>query len=250
MSGHSKWNSIKHKKAATDAKRGKSFTKVIKEISIAAKEGGGNTDNNPRLRTAIQNAKAVNMPSSNIEKAIKKGTGELPGITYEESHYEGYGPGGVAIYVEVSTDNKNRTTAEIRHLFSKHNGNLGETGCVAWMFTKQGSILVDAEGKSEDEVMAIAIEAGAEDIENNGDDSYLVKTEIGNLEDVRSCLEQNGLKVSSAEIVMEPSTTVTLEGKEAGQCLKLMTLIEDHDDVQKVSANFDIPDEILEKLEV
>lgn len=247
MSGHSKWHSIKHKKAAVDAKRGKIFTKIIRELTIAAKMGGGSPDANPRLRSAMQAAKDVNMPKDTIDKAIKKGTGELPGVSYEDVTYEGYGPGGVAIFIQGSTDNRNRTSAEIRHVFSKHNGSLGEAGCVAWMFGKKGMILVDASAADEDTLTEAVIEAGAEDLVNNGD-SFTITTEPGDLDAVRSSLEEKGIKVQSAEISMVPSTTVKLEGKDAEQLLKLVGALEEHDDVQSVSANFDIADELIEQI--
>ena len=246
MSGHSKWNSIKHKKAATDAKRGKVFTKVIRELFAAARQGGGNPDANPRLRTAMQTAKSVNMPRDTMEKAIKKGTGELPGITYEDITYEGYGPAGVAVFLEASTDNKNRTTAAIRHLFSKYGGNLGENGCVAWMFTKKGMILVDGEGVNEDALMEVVLEGGGEDFVNDGD-LFSISVEPQHLEAMRTALESAGYKIQSAEVIMSPNNTVKLEGKEAESMLKLMFALEDQDDVQNVSANFDIADELIEQ---
>jgi YebC/PmpR family DNA-binding regulatory protein len=247
MSGHSKWHSIKHKKAAVDAKRGKLFTKVIRELTIAAKMGGGNAEANPRLRSAIQAARDVNMPKDTIEKAIKKGTGELPGVSYEDVTYEGYGPGGVAIFIQGSTDNRNRTSAEIRHIFSRHNASLGEAGCVSWMFAKKGMILVDAAATDEDTLTGIAADAGAEDLINNGD-SFTVTTDVGDLDAVRSALEKKGIKVQSAEISMVPNTTVKLEGKDAEHLLKLVSALEEHEDVQSVSANFDIADELIEQI--
>ena len=247
MSGHSKWHSIRHKKAAVDAKRGKLFTKIIRELTVAARTGGGSPDVNSRLRTAIQTAKDVNMPKDTIDKAIRKGTGELPGVSYEDVTYEGYGPGGVAIFIHGSTDNRNRTSAVIRNILSKHNGNLGEVGCVSWMFAKKGIILVDASAADEDTLTEIAIEAGAEDLVNNGD-SFTVTTEPGDLDAARSALEEKGVKVESAEISMVPNTTVKLEGKDAEQLLKLVGALEEQDDVQSVSANFDIADEVIEKI--
>jgi YebC/PmpR family DNA-binding regulatory protein len=246
MSGHSKWHSIKHKKAAADAKRGKVFTRIIREITIAARMGGGDAGSNPRLRSAILAAKDVNMPRENIDKAIKRGTGELPGVSYEEVHYEGYGPGGVAIYVDVSTDNKNRTTAEIRHILSRHGGNLGEAGCVAWMFSKKGMILVSAEKADEDRVMEAALEVGAEDFASQGD-TYVITTAPSDVERVRSVLESKGIAIESAQVTMVPSSTVKVEGKDAEQVLKLMSALEDQEDVQRVSANFDIADELIEQ---
>lgn len=247
MSGHSKWHSIKHRKAAVDARRGKIFTRLIREISVAARTGGGDPATNPRLRTAVQAARDANMPRQNIDRAIKKGTGELPGAQLEEVIYEGYGPAGVAIYIEALTDNKNRTTAEIRHLFGKYGGHMGEVGCVAWMFSHKGSILIPAEGTEEDALMEVAIEAGAEDLINNGD-SFTITTELSALESVRSALGQKNVTVSAAEVQMIPNSTIKVEGKEAERILKLLSALEDHDDVQKVSANFDIADELIEQL--
>ena len=250
MSGHSKWHSIRHKKAAVDAKRGKLFTKLIKEITVAARLGGGNPDGNPRLRTAIAKAKEANMPAENIKRAIQKGTGELPGTVIEEAVYEGYGPGGVAVLVEVATDNKNRTTSEIRHLFSKYGGSLGEAGCVAWMFQKRGYILVDKQGVDEDALMALVMEAGAEDLKNSPDEpSYEIITAPEDLEKVRQALRAQGFPVQLAEISMVPQSYVTLNGKEAEQMLRLMEMLEDHDDVQHVYANFDVPEEVLQRVE-
>lgn len=244
MSGHSKWSSIKHKKAAVDAKRGKIFTKIIKEITVAARLGGGDIDSNARLRTAVAGAKAANMPGSNIEKAIKKGTGELPGVTYEEITYEGYGPGGVAVMIEVMTDNKNRTVSEMRYIFSKNGGNLGESGCVAWMFEKKGLILVDGDKATEDDLLLTALEAGAEDMKIE-DGMYEIMTTPDNFEKVRKVTEEKGIEMSVAEVSMIPNSTIKLEGKQAQRMLKLMETLEDHDDVQKVYANFDIPQEVM-----
>ena len=246
MSGHSKWHSIKHKKAAVDAKRGKAFTKVIREITTAAKSGGGDPDANPRLRTAVAAAKSLNMPADNIKKAIQKGTGELPGVSYDETTYEGYGPGGVAVYVEVMTDNKNRTVGEIRHLFVKNNGNLGENGCVAWMFDKKGYVVVEKEKTTEEDLMNAALEAGAEDIQEDGA-NWEVFTAPEELEAVREGLEKAGVEFVTAEVSMIPQNRVKLTGKEVTQMLRLMDALEDHDDVQNVHANFDIDDEELEK---
>lgn len=247
MSGHSKWHSIKHKKAAIDAKRGQAFTKVIKEITIAARTGGGDPNANARLRAAIANAKTVNMPQDNITRAIKKGTGELPGVSYEEFVYEGYGPGGVALIIDILTDNKNRTVAEIRHIFGKHNGNLGESGCVAWMFDKKGLITVEAEKVDEDRLMELALNAGAEDMQAD-DDIFEITTKPEDMEKVREALEKNGITIASAQVSRIPQSTIKLEGKHAEQMLKLMEKLEDHDDVQDVCANFDIPDEVMEQL--
>ena len=247
MSGHSKWSSIKHKKAATDAKRGQAFTKVIKEITVAARSGGGDPASNARLRTAIASAKAVNMPQDNVTRAIKKGTGELPGVSYEEFMYEGYGPGGAAIMIEIMTDNKNRTVADIRHIFSKHNGNLGEAGCVAWMFNKKGLIVIDSDKVDEDKLMEIALNAGAEDMQRN-EDVFEITTLPEDLESVREAVEKEGIEISLAEVSRIPQSTIKLEGKHAEQMLKLMEKLEDHDDVQNVFANFDIPDEVMENI--
>lgn len=247
MSGHSKWASIKHKKAATDAKRGRIFTRLIKEITVAARMGGGDADGNPRLRTAIAAAKAQNMPQDNIKRAIKKGTGELPGQSYEEATFEGYGPGGTAVLVECLTDNRNRTVADVRHIFSKQGGNLGEVGCVNWMFEKKGIILVEQEKADEEQLMELALEAGADDI-GVEDGNFQVITSPAAFEAVKAALEGKGLPVVLAEVSMHPQSTVHLEGKEAERMLRLMEALEDHDDVQDVSANFDIDIDIMEKI--
>lgn len=248
MSGHSKWSTIKRKKGAADAKRGKIFTKIIKEITLAARLGGGDPDGNARLRTAILAAKDENMPKDNIERAIKKGVGEIGGASsFEETTYEGYGPGGVALLVEVLTDNKNRTVAEIRHILSKHGGNLGENGCVAWMFDKKGSLLVNKNDIGEDALMELALEAGADDVREE-EHEFEVITSPSAFEAVRRAIEQRGIKLLSASIGMIPQNTVQLEAGKAEQMLKLMEKLEDNDDVQNVYANFDIPDEIMEKL--
>ncbi len=249
MSGHSKWATIKHKKSAVDAKRGKIFTKLIKEITVAARIGGGDQASNPRLRTVVLKAKDVNMPADNIKRAIQKGTGELPGVNYEEFAYEGYGPGGVAVLVEVLTDNKNRTVAEVRHIFSKHNGNLGENGCVAWMFQTRGLIAVAKEKVEEDRLMELALEVGAEDVQDGGD-TFEVTMDPADFEAVKKSLEEAGLELSLAEITKIPNTTVRLEGKEAEQMLKLLAALEDNDDVNAVHANFDIDDEVIERIGV
>ena len=247
MSGHSKWSTIKRKKGAADAKRGKIFTKIIKEIIIAARLGGGDINSNPRLRTAVLAGKAENMPRDNIDRAIKKGTGELEGVNYEEFIYEGYGPGGVAMMLEVLTDNKNRTVAEVRHIFSKQNGNLGEAGCVSWMFEKKGLISVDKAGVDEDRLIEVALDAGALDVKNT-DKEFDVTTPPETFEAVKKKLEETGFKTTYGEVTMVPQTTVHLSGKEAEQMLKLMEGLEDSDDVQKVYANFDIADEEMERL--
>ena len=249
MSGHSKWSTIKRKKGAADAKRGKAFTKLIKEIMVAARTGGGDVNSNPRLRTAVLAAKAENMPRDNIERAIKKGTGELEGVNYEQLTYEGYGPGGVAMILEVLTDNKNRTVAEVRHVFSKQNGNLGEAGCVAWMFEKKGLISLDKAGVDEDRLIEVALEAGALDVNDSGKE-FDVTTPPASFEDVKKKLEETGFKPTYSEVTMVPQSTVRLTGKEAEQMLKLVEGLEDSDDVQKVYANFDIADEEMERLSV
>ena len=246
MSGHSKWSSIKHKKAAKDAKRGKLFTKMIKEITVAARAGGGDINGNPRLRTAVLTAKANSMPNDNIERAIKKGTGELEGAAYEEVQYEGYGPGGTAILVHVLTDNKNRTVQEIRHLFTRYGGNLGENGCVAWMFDKKGLITVDKAQVDEDRLFGLALEAGAEDVRDE-DGTFEVLTSPEDFEKVREMLEREKIATTTAQVTMLPKSTVTVDEKHAEQILKLTDELEDNDDVQSVSANFNIPTEFLEK---
>ena len=247
MSGHSKWSSIKHKKGATDAKRGKIFTKLIKEITVAARMGGGDPDSNPRLRTVILTAKSENMPKDNIERAIKKGTGELEGVNYEESTYEGYGPGGAAVFIESVTDNKNRAVADIRHIFSKHGGNLGENGCVAWMFDKKGYIAIEKKVVDEDSLMETSIEAGAEDVrEDNG--SFEIITEPDDFESVKTAIDKAAIPYLDAEITMLPQSTTNLEGKQALQMVKLMEALDDCDDVQKVYTNADIPEEIVNNM--
>jgi len=247
MSGHSKWSSIKHKKAATDAKRGKIFTKLIKEITVAARMGGGDIEANPRLRAAVQAGKAENMPKDNIERAIKKGTGELEGVSYEEIIYEGYGPGGAAVLVESLTDNKNRTVADIRSIFGKNGGNLGENGCVAWMFDKKGYIAVERSAVDEDTLMETALEAGAEDIrEDNG--NYEVITEPGDFEAIKDAIDKASIPFNDAEVTMLPQNITNLTGKEAEQMLRLMEMLEDYDDVQKVYTNADIPEEIINNM--
>ena len=246
MSGHSKWASIKHKKQATDAKRGKIFTKIIKELAIVARMGGGDPDANPRLRKAILDAKAANMPADNIKRAILKGTGQLEGVHYEELTYEGYGPGGVAIFIEALTDNKNRTVSEIRHLFSKNGGNMGESGCVAWMFEKRGYIVVEKARASEDDLMDIILEAGAEDLKEDGS-NYEIITTPEDYEAVDKALKDNNIEIAASSLSMVPQNYVKLEGKQAQQCLKLMDALEDHDDAQHVWANFDIDEEEIAK---
>jgi YebC/PmpR family DNA-binding regulatory protein len=241
MSGHSKWHSIKHKKGATDAKRGKLFTKFIKEITVAARTGGGDPDANARLRKAILDAKAGNMPNDTIDRAVRRGTGAEEGVNYEEITYEGYGPGGVALLIESVTDNRNRTVAEIRHMFSKNGGNLGEAGSVGWLFEKKGYIVVDKAAKPEEELFEIAIEAGADDLREDGDNFEII-TSPENFENVQTAIKAAGIEPQMAEVSMIPQTYVKLEGSSAQQMLRLMETIEDHDDVQKVYANFDIDD--------
>jgi YebC/PmpR family DNA-binding regulatory protein len=247
MAGHSKWKNIRLHKGKADLERGKVFGRLSREITIAAKQGG-NPDGNPRLRLAIEKARENSMPADNIKRAIQKGTGELEGANYEEVTYEGYGPGGAAVLVEAATDNRNRTVAEMRHLFSKHGGNLGESGSVAWQFEHKGIILVAAGEYSEDAVMEAALEAGAEDVRRDGD-SFEIVTTYEDLARVRGELEAAGIAVSSAQADLVPQTTIELEGDSARRMLKLMDVLEDHDDVQKVAANFDISDAILEEAE-
>ncbi len=248
MAGHSKWANIKHKKGAADARRGKVFTRLIKEITVAARTGGGDPDGNPRLRTAIVAAKAENMPKDNITRAIKKGTGEIEGEVYEEILYEGYGPGGVAVLVECMTDNRNRTVADVRHAFSKNNGNLGESGCVAWMFEKKGLVLVDKETISEDELMDKALEAGAEDVIEE-DSVFQVLTEPEDFDAVREGLENAGVSFLEASVSMVPQNTVAVTEEKVGKnLLRLLEMLEDHDDVQNVHSNFDIDDALMEQL--
>jgi len=246
MSGHSKWSTIKHKKAAKDAKRGKIFTKLIKEITVAARMGGGDINANPRLRTAVLTARSNSMPSENIDRAIKKGTGELEGVTYEEIQYEGYGPGGVAIIAQVLTDNKNRTVSEIRRMFAKHGGNMGETGCVGWMFDKKGILTVDKSQVDEDSLMDIALDAGAEDVRDEGE-VFEVVTQPEDFEKVKERLDQEKIAIASGQVSLVPKNTVDVDAKNVEQVLKLSEELEDHDDVQNVAANFNIPDELMDK---
>ena len=243
MSGHSKWSTIKHKKAATDAKRGKIFTKFIKEITIAARMGGGDPEANPRLRTAINAARAENMPKDNMDRAIKKGTGELEGVNYEEVTYEGYGAGGAAVFIESLTDNKNRTVADIRYIFSKAGGNMGESGCVAYMFDKKGYLVVEKSATDEDTLMEAALDAGAEDVREDGD-NFEVITEPGDFEAVQVAIATAGIATIAAEVTMLPQTVTPVAGKEAEQVLRLMETLEDCDDVQKVYTNADLPDDM------
>jgi len=239
MSGHSKWHSIKHKKGALDAKRGKLFTKFIKEITVSARTGGGDPEGNARLRKAILDAKAGNMPNDTIDRAIRRGTGAEEGVNYEEITYEGYGPGGVALLIESMTDNRNRTVAEIRHIFSKNGGNLGESGSVGWLFEKKGYIVVDKTAKPEEELFDIAIESGADDVRDDEDNVEII-TSPENFESVQSAIKSAGIEPQVAEVSMVPQNYIKLEGSSAQQMLRLMEAMEDHDDVQKVYANFDI----------
>jgi YebC/PmpR family DNA-binding regulatory protein len=246
MSGHSKWSSIKHKKAAKDAKRGKLFTKLIKEITVAARMGGGDINANPRLRTAVLAARGSSMPGDNIDRAIKKGTGELEGVSYEEITYEGYGPGGAAIMVQVVTDNKNRTVSEMRRLFTKHGGSLGENGCVAWMFDKKGLITVEKNKADEDRLITVALEGGAEDVRED-DSLFEVLTTPENFEKVRESLDREKIPMTTSQVTLLPKSTVRLDAKSAEQTLQLTEELEDHEDVQNVAANFDVPDELIER---
>ncbi len=246
MSGHSKWASIKHKKAIVDVKKGKVFSKVSKELSVAAKMGGGDPGMNPRLRLAVDKAKDSNMPADNIKKAIMKGTGELPGVSYEETVYEGYGPGGVALIIDVLTDNKNRTISELRNVMSKNSGNIGESGCVAWIFDKKGYILVDKKTIDEDVLMSVALDAGADDVKNMPDeDSYEIITSPEEFNRIRDFLKQNKIELKFSEVTMIPKNYVKLEADDAKKMIKLMNILEEHDDIQNVYANFDIPEDIL-----
>ncbi len=248
MSGHSKWATIRRKKGKADQERGRKFTRLIKELTVAARDGGGDADGNPRLRTAIATAKAENMPQDNIKRAILKGTGQLPGVSYESCTYEGYGPGGVALFLEVLTDNRNRAVSEIRHILTKYGGNLGANGCVAWMFDKRGVITVDLESADEDSLMEAALEAGADDITSDTG-AYEVIMEPGVLDDVRTAIEGRGIKIESAEVTMIPqSTTKLAKENEANSMLKMVDLLEESDDVQKVYSNFDIDQALLEEL--
>lgn len=247
MSGHNKWSTIKHKKGAADAKRGKLFTKLIREIAVAARMGGGDPNANPRLRSAITTARQNNMPGDTIDRAIKRGTGDLEGVEYEEVSYEGYGPGGAAVLVETLTDNRNRTVSEIRHLFSKYNGNMGEAGCVSWMFDKVGVVVVPKEGIDEEELMEKALEAGAEDVKDEGE-CFEVYASPNDLEDVAEALKGADVQVESAKALMVPQNTIKLEGRDAEVMLRLYELLEENDDVQHVWSNFDIDEELMEKL--
>ncbi len=247
MSGHSKWSTIKHKKAAKDAKRGQLFTKLIKEISVAARLGGGDINANPRLRTAVTTARSSSLPADNIDRAIKKGTGELEGVTYEEVTYEGYGPGGAAVLVMAMTDNRNRTVSELRHMFGRFGGNMGDSGCVAWIFSKKGTLTVAAGATEEERLMEVALEAGADDVTDDGD-GFTVTTSPEAFEAVKDALDKVGIKTTTAVVGMVPSNTLSLTGAQAAQTLRLVEELEDHEDVQEVASNFDIPQEELERL--
>jgi YebC/PmpR family DNA-binding regulatory protein len=245
MSGHSKWHTIKHKKGAADARRGKVFTRIIKELTVAARNGGGDPDSNPRLRTIIAEAKSVNMPGDNIKKAIQRGTGELPGVSYDELTYEGYGPGGAALIVEVLTDNKNRTVGEIRHAFSKHSGNLGESNSVAWMFSKKGYVVVDKSAADEEQLLNAVLEAGGDDLRDDGD-SWEIICDPGAFEGVRDAVKALGIEPASAEVAMLPQNYIKLEGKEASQMVRLMEALDEHEDVKHVWTNADIEEKEIE----
>ena len=247
MSGHSKWATIKHKKGALDAKRGKIFTRLIKEITIAAKNGGGDADANPRLRTAVAAAKAENMPADNIKRAIQRGTGELPGATYEEFTLEGYGPGGAAVLADINTDNRNRTVSEIRHVFGKNGGNMAEAGAVAWMFHKKGDIVIPKAAAKEDDLMNIVLEAGGEDLRDDGD-SWEILTTPSAYEDVLEAVKKAGITPASSSVAMIPQNYIKLEGAAASTMIRLMEALEEHDDVQNVHSNFDIDQKLLEEV--
>ncbi|MDP2941642.1 MAG: YebC/PmpR family DNA-binding transcriptional regulator [Candidatus Omnitrophota bacterium] len=247
MSGHSKWKTNKGKKMAADAKKGATYTRIIKELTVIAREGGGNPDTNSKLRAVMQKAKEANMPSDNVKMAIKRGTGELPGVIYENVMYEAYGPGGVAVLIEALTDNKNRTTAELRNIMSKKGGNMAGAGSVSWMFTKKGYILIEKSQAKEEELMDIALDAGAEDFKAE-DKNYEITTAVADFEKVKQAIEAKGIKSLDAELTMIPSSTIKLSGNEAKQLLGMIEALEEHDDVQQVYANFDIPDEIIEQV--
>lgn len=247
MSGHSKWATIKHKKSKADAARGRAFSKLIREITTAARIGGGDPDGNPRLRTAIESARAINMPAENIERAIKKGTGELPGVAYEEVMYEGYGPGGVALLVRVLTDNKNRSTAEVRHVFDKYGGSMGAAGCVAWQFKPKGLIVISKEKADEDVVLSVALEAGADDVTTEHN-AFVVTVPPESFEAVKKGLKEAGIEWESAELTQIAANTVSVSEADAGRVLKLIEMLEELEEVQQVYANFDIPDDVLERV--
>jgi YebC/PmpR family DNA-binding regulatory protein len=245
MSGHSKWHTIKHKKGALDAKRGKVFTRIIKELTVAARNGGGDVEMNPRLRTIVAEAKSVNMPSDNIKKAIQRGTGELPGVSYEEVVYEGYGPGGAAVIIEALTDNRNRTVGELRHMLTKHNGNLAESNAVAWMFSKKGYIVVDKAAANEEALLNAVLEAGGDDLRDDGD-SWEILSDPPAFEAVRDAVKALGVEPATAQIAMLPQNYIKLEGKDANNMVKLMDALDDHDDVKQVWSNFDIEEKEIE----
>lgn len=247
MSGHNKWSTIKHKKGAADAKRGRIFTRLIKEITVAARMGGGDIDGNPRLRSAVASAKTENMPKDNIERAIKKGTGDLEGVSYDEIRYEGYGPGGIALLIDTLTDNKNRTVADIKYIIDRHGGSLGEPGCVAWMFDKRGMIIFERDKVDEEKLLDVALEAGADDVKE-GETEFEVVISPADFETVKKAFDDAGLEYSVAELSMVPQNTIKLEGKKAEQMLNLIEAIEENDDVSEVYANFDISDEVMEAL--
>ena len=247
MSGHSKWSTIKHKKGAADAKRGKIFTKLIKEITVAARMGGGDPEGNPRLRTAISAARAENMPKENIERGIKKGSGELEGVSYEEASYDGYGPGGAAVLVDCLTDNKNRSVADIKHIFERHGGNLGEPGCVTWIFEQRGLIVFEKDKVDEEQLIDLALEAGAEDVKEE-ETEFEVVTAPSDFETVKKAIDDAGFPYTLAEVTKIPKNTVKIEGKKAQQMMNLMQAIEDHDDVSHVYSNFDIADDVMEAM--
>jgi len=248
VAGHSKWAQIRHKKAQVDARKGRIFTKLVREISVAARIGGGDPEKNPRLRAAVEKAKEVNMPMDNIKRAIMKGTGELSGISYEEVIYEGYGPGGVALLIEVMTDNKNRTVSELRHILSRHGGSLGESGCVSWIFEKKGYILVNKKAVDEDTLLSVALDAGVDDVKNDPEeDNYEIIVLPERLKEVKAFIEKAGIPISLAEITMLPKNYVLVDGESAEQMLKLMDALEEHEDVQNVYANFNISDEAMSR---
>ena len=248
MSGHSKWSTIKRKKGKADAERGKIFTRLIKDITFAARNGGGDENANPRLRSAVAAAKTANMPAANIDRAIKKGTGELPGVVYEEGVLEGYGPAGVALYIEILTDNRNRTVADVRHSLTKHAGNLAESGAVAWMFEKKGLITVPSERLDEEEILMVVMDAGAEDLKSE-EDFFEITSSAEDLENVKAALESSQIKYDSANLTMYPKNTIKVEGKDAETLLKILEALEDLDDVQNVYSNFDIEMSVLESME-
>jgi YebC/PmpR family DNA-binding regulatory protein len=249
MSGHSRWAGIKHKKAAIDAKRGKVFTRIIREIVVAAREGGGNIENNARLRKVVESAREANMPADNVKKAIQRGTGEIPGAMYEEVTYEGYGPGGVALLVEGTTDNKNRTASEIRKVFSSHGGNMGENGCVSWMFTSRGYIGVEKSKFNEEDLMSLALDLGADDFRSDDEDYYEILTKPADYEKVKSALEEKKVPLAIAELTFLPQTYIKLSGKDAEQMMAIMEALEEHDDVKNVYSNFDISKQEMEAIE-